>query len=78
MKGTAIAKDYGKQVQKDKTIYELAPSDRRKYVVKDFKDVVEAYLATKSQSSERSRFVEERKAIKAAAIRVSRFGTCVA
>ena len=48
-------------LSKDKTIFNLLPSMRKKYLIPDLQDVIEKYNATTPNSDERKRFVEDRK-----------------
>lgn len=58
--GSRIARAYGKKVAKDARIFDLLPHvDYNKYLIPDFQDVVEAYLATRPNSEERTAFVDK-------------------
>ncbi|KLO19567.1 hypothetical protein SCHPADRAFT_898845 [Schizopora paradoxa] len=59
--GRKIASAYGKEVENDSGIYRLLPRlGRDKYLISDFKDVIESYLATRPDSEERLNFVKKR------------------
>ncbi|KLO19548.1 hypothetical protein SCHPADRAFT_66659 [Schizopora paradoxa] len=70
--GSKIAITYGKKVSKDKTIYTLLPCiGRNKFLIPDFQDIIEEYIATPPDSDERKKFVANKTDISVAILKES-------
>ncbi|KLO19540.1 hypothetical protein SCHPADRAFT_992779 [Schizopora paradoxa] len=62
--GSKIAKTYGKGVAKDKMIYDLLPNlGRNKYLIPDFQDIIEKYIAAHADPDERRNFITKKREV---------------